>query len=256
MRDEKEGIPMKMVAVSHVKRPAEREGKNLFSFSFSLVVDVVSFRFCYHIPHNWNFLRMCSLLPPLAVLSLFSFFPVYTKIFLFFFFFLFSIPPRASSVSRSAPSRTTKPREREHARRVSCSKDLSEQTKFWKKGVSQHLHNYFPLFLKEAKYIPSPHWKKPESNLSSQSSFLLSLFNLAAKRANPIKKLYVCVCVIDSINIYSSSCTVLPSRELVYSKWKSCARRPPFSFLGTVFFLSSRFLLLDLPLTMPPCCVL
>lgn len=166
---------------------------------------------------------MCSLLPPLAVLSLFSFFPVYThKYFSSSFSFSQFRLELLPSLVLPHPARLNRERENTHAGSVVQKTCLSRRN--LKKGVSQHLHNYFPLFLKEAKYIPSPHWKKPESNLSSQSSFF-SPFSTWLLKANPIKKLYVCVCVIDSINIYS--CTVLPSRELVFQVKKL---RAPTSF--------------------------
>lgn len=140
----KRGIPMKMVAVSSVsrKKTSRKREKPFFFLSFSLV-DVVSFRFCYHIPHNWNFLRMCcSLLPPLAVLSLFSFFPVYTQkyfssSFSFSQFRLELLP----SLVLPHPARLNRERTRTQGQ---LFKRLLWADEIWKKESVNICTNYFP----------------------------------------------------------------------------------------------------------------
>ena len=190
----KRGIPMKMVAVSSVsrKKTSRKREKPFFFFIFlSCWCCVISFLLSY--PTQLKFPADVLFTAATASCALpFFFLPcIHTKIFLFFFF-LFSIPPRASSVSRSAPSRTTKPRENTHAgsvvqktslsrRNFKRSQSTSAQTIFL---LSQYdLYYFFPLFLKEAKYIPSPQYILEETGIESFQAvkFLLSLFNLAAK---------------------------------------------------------------------------
>ncbi len=157
MKDER-GREIEDVAVwngGSCRRKMEKSGGKPFFFLFLALVCCCVISFCYHIPHNWNFLRMCVCLLPPPPLSLFFF--LQKNIFFFF-------PPTTRlellpSPVLPHPARLNREK-RTRTQGQSVFKRIKKRTE-----INKHLYFYSPLlifswsedffFLVERQY-PSP----------------------------------------------------------------------------------------------------